>query len=374
MSEFEVKPSSLKGISSEIRGVSSRVNIYALELELLKKYISASMSSYSSVEKTLKKSIRYIEDDVEKLRHMSSTLKDIATHYENTEKSIMGQKVTKTPVRNQANDGIDTGNLLHDFFKKLSDRYDDFKKQLNNNPLEEIGLWICGIITTGKIGEFIHSVTGNNDLEEILFNIVADPVSKTLAFTYVPDDDNIKDPDHDFYRTNEAYGVQRNTGFMDAYDDAGGILGMDLDTSIVEFATADGRHYRFQLWKGSYGYGNAYGGEIGFYTSDKDGGWYECARGKDEISTEQFMYDKKGNLLLHNNTEDYAQDGDHFWNLMIRTDSGYGKDDLTQVSVVEFPDKMVEKAFLNEVRSNPQKYRDIVVTERPDGKVSITYQ
>lgn len=78
---------------------------------------------------------------------------------------------------------------------------------------------------------------------------------------------------------------------MDLYDAVGGLLGMDLYTEIVEFSTGE-KSYRLQLWKGSYGQGQAYGGEIGCYTSEDNSGWYETARGEDEIWMEQKLYDK----------------------------------------------------------------------------------
>ncbi len=39
---------------------------------------------------------------------------------------------------------------------------------------------------------------------------------------------------------------------------------------------------------------------------------------------------------MTNDTADYAKDGDHFWNLMIRTDDGHEKENLTQESVLYF--------------------------------------
>lgn len=75
--------------------------------------------------------------------------------------------------------------------------------------------------------------------------MVKNPVGRYFAFEY--------DKVHDYYKTNETYGVQRYGGFTDLYDALGGFLGMDLDTKIVYYK-ANGVNYRLQFWKGSYGF------------------------------------------------------------------------------------------------------------------------
>ena len=50
---------------------------------------------------------------------------------------------------------------------------------------------------------------------------------------------------------------------MDFYDEAGALLGMDLDDEIVTFQYGN-REYRIELWKGNYGFGNALAGNLEF--------------------------------------------------------------------------------------------------------------
>src|SRR5688500_8489842 len=87
--------------------------------------------------------------------------------------------------------------------------------------------------------------------------MIAGAVGKAFGFEYVPEGD--------FYTTNET-SLQSHFGFHDAYDKVGKLLGMDLDDEVIEF-DVDGVEYRLELWKGSYGNGGAFGGEIGLYTS-----------------------------------------------------------------------------------------------------------
>jgi len=75
-----------------------------------------------------------------------------------------------------------------------------------------------------------------------------------------------------------------------------------------------------------------------------------------EISTEQYLCDRDGNVLLHNNTDSYADNGDHFWNLMIQTTSGYDKEDLVQVCVIDFGDERAVQAFKIQYESDQRQY------------------
>ncbi|MDD3361695.1 MAG: DUF4474 domain-containing protein [Hespellia sp.] len=186
-------------------------------------------------------------------------------------------------------------------------------------------------------------------------------ISDFLAFEYKGEEDG------DYYYTNETYGIQRCSGFMDLYDDLGVLLGMDLDTEIVTFK-ANGKEYRLQFWKGSYAFGGAYGGEIGLYSRSEiladlfpynEGSVgsklinYQCASGEDEIISTQTIYNVDGNKLLEHSTKKNADNDDHFWNLAIKTDPGYSAEDLSIREVIEVKNDEVYEAMKDAIRSNP---------------------
>ena len=181
--------------------------------------------------------------------------------------------------------------------------------------------------TVGK--NIINRVTSNNKMEQELYNMFKYPISKYLAFEY--------NSDKDYYYTNDGKTIQKLSGFADLFDDAGTYLGMDLDTRVIQYEY-NNKNYRLQFWKGTYGFGNAYGGEIGLYENTDGGNWYASVDGKDEIHTSQRIYDNKGKTLLENDVSSYTKDGNHFWNLAIRSDAGYNKKDLHQESVLYIDD------------------------------------
>lgn len=174
--------------------------------------------------------------------------------------------------------------------------------------------------------------------------MIAGAVGQAFGFEYVPDGD--------FYTTNES-SMQSYFGFHDAYDKVGKLLGMDLDDEVVEFEV-DGTEYRLELWKGSYGNGGAFGGEIGFYTRgtgergplgdllERIPGYYSSAAGDDQIRMTQTIYDKETGEVYFTNAAEGADgtDGEHYWNLAIRTDPGVNHEDIGQrgTLVLEDPD------------------------------------
>ena len=137
----------------------------------------------------------------------------------------------------------------------------------------------------------------------------------------------------DYYYTLEN-SLQSKFGFMDAYDESGDLLGMDLQDTVIVFPYKD-KEYRVEFWCGRYAYGNAYGAEIGIYyrplsdalekpyrEKEKDSRfiYYECAPEGEQFVMELLIRDKERKFDdIVNNTKDYAKNGDHFWNLAIRT-------------------------------------------------------
>lgn len=193
--------------------------------------------------------------------------------------------------------------------------------------------------------------------------LIAGAAGRLLSFQY--------NADNDFYTTN-AHGLQSYLGFHTLYDRVGGLLGMDLDDKVVQVEVG-GVEYKLELWKGSYGSGGAYGGEIGLYTRNTDQrgplgnllehipGYYTSANNGDQIRMTQTIYDKTAPAgfpgsaekpLFTNAAEGSDKPGgEHFWNLAIRTDPGVEPGDLGQKGTLEFKDPAVATAICAELNA-----------------------
>ena len=73
---------------------------------------------------------------------------------------------------------------------------------------------------------------------------------------------------------------------------------------------------------------------------------------------------------MTNDTADYAKDGDHFWNLMIRTDDGHEKENLTQESMLYFDSQEQADAFVEGVNNKRMELR---CEKLGEGKVKVIY-
>lgn len=186
--------------------------------------------------------------------------------------------------------------------------------------------------------------------------MVAGVAGRAFGFEYYPAGD--------FYTTNEG-SMQSMAGFHDIYDAAGEPLGMDLDHQILEFTVGD-VEYRVQVWQGSYGFGGAYGGEQAIYTRNTGGrgpsgdwleqnidGYYSAATGADQIEMSQTIYDTTTGETLFTNPGVGADDGEHYWNLAIRTDAGMAYEDIGQRGTLGFNDPDVAAACYGEMLANP---------------------
>lgn len=299
-------------------------------------------SSFSIAEEQLKLEIRIYQS-------MYQSLETILKQYESTENNISSQKVKFSNIAVPQNGD---GNSYGD--EEFQAYWEQLKKELSKFPpdLKKV---------KDLIWEMWDTETGNK-IEKDFISTFGDVISKFLAFEY--------NENEDYYYTDENWGIQRHGGFMDLYDDCGKYLGMDLDTEVLTF-TPEGsdKEYRLQFWKGSYGFGGAYGSEIGLYSRDVDTAqknpyvdsnpnkktvFYECVCGDDEIQTKQEIYSTDGELLFSNATEDYAKDGDHFWNLAIKTDPGYGKEDLVITEHLYIEDPAMQEAIVNACEGNEE--------------------
>ena len=152
---------------------------------------------------------------------------------------------------------------------------------------------------------------------------------KPFGFTYAGNNT-------DYYYTLE-HSLQSKFGFMDLYDENGAVMGMKgLKDTVIVFPYKD-KEYRVEFWCGRYAYGNAYGAEIGIYYRPLSDALEKPYREKEKDSRfiyygcvpegEQFVMElhitvdseEESKKRIINKTADYAQNGDHFWNLAIRT-------------------------------------------------------
>lgn len=171
-----------------------------------------------------------------------------------------------------------------------------------------------------------------------------------------------------YYYTNK-HSIQSYCGFMDLYDELGVYLGMNLDTEVINF-NSGGKEYRLQLWKGSYGFTNAYGGEIGLYYKNPDSknvltsieskvpGLYPCVEEDEQITMVSRIYDKENpdKFLIKNDTKKYAEEGKHFWNLAIKTalkeEKKHVKEDLFMKGELEIEDEDKRNSLFKALKIN----------------------
>ena len=110
--------------------------------------------------------------------------------------------------------------------------------------------------------------------------------------------------------------------------------------------------------------------EKSYQDENTDGGsWYASVDGKEEIRTSQRIYDNKGNTLLENDLSSYTKEGKHFWNLAIRSDAGYNKNDLHQESILYIDDAEYREKLRKEISKN----KFLTATEK-DNKLIVVYK
>ncbi|MEF3081363.1 DUF4474 domain-containing protein [Luteimonas sp. SMYT11W] len=206
---------------------------------------------------------------------------------------------------------------------------------------------------------------------------IAGPVGQAFGFEY--------DARNDIYTTNET-SIQSYGGFHDIYDQAGKGLGMDLDESVMTFTVGD-VEYRLELWKGDYGAGGAFGGEIALYTNgagdrgalgdqlEQIDGYYSAANGDNQIGMSQTIYNTETGEVYFTSTGSETQ----FWNLAIRTDPAINHENLGQRGELTLPADMaageqsaLADAIVEQLESK-DGIEDVQVRTNADGSTSISY-
>ncbi|MFK4568354.1 DUF4474 domain-containing protein [Enterococcus sp. UD-01] len=242
------------------------------------------------------------------------------------------------------------------------------KEIMKRHPLLSV---LSGDVSWERASKIISDDINNSwtafwgDLEQNLFNANAFWISPFLGFEY--------NKQKDYYYTNK-HSIQHIGGFNDFFDMVGPLFGMDLDEEVIYYE-ANGKEYRLELWKGSYGFGESYGAEVGLYYKNFDSGdfvtqvesaipgWYPCVEEKDQIPIKNTIYDANtGKILLENDTRDYAEEEKHFWNLAIRTDSGKSKEDLFTRTQLEVKDTEMRKSMYEALKNN-ENIKNISIDE-----------
>jgi hypothetical protein len=216
---------------------------------------------------------------------------------------------------------------------------------------------------------------------------IAQKIYDYLGFKYVEEGG--------FYTTGE-HSVQSILGWHDLFDKLGAAIGADLqstgdDGDNIEFSDPKtGKQYRLELWKGSYGFGGAFGGEVGLYTRDpeSDGnrgffekhvsGYYSAAQGDDQIKVTQQIYDKTTGEVYFTNDGQGADGTDkrHFWNLAIRTDPDvHTAEQLGQRATIEVRDTDMRDRLYDEMAryaaSHPEQH--LTVHKGTDNPPTLSY-
>lgn len=196
---------------------------------------------------------------------------------------------------------------------------------------------------------------------------VARKIYDYFGFEYVPEGD--------YYTTGE-HSVQSFFGWHDLYDKLEPVIGAHLDHTSdggdnMEFTDPKtGKQYRLELWKGSYGFGGAFGGEVGFYTreagSNDPDGYYKAAQGDDQIKVTQQIYNK-GTGEVYFSSDGQGADGSdkkHYWNLAIRTDPNVPTGELGQRATIEVRDVQMRDRIYDEMARYAAAHPDQNLTVR----------
>lgn len=223
-------------------------------------------------------------------------------------------------------------------------------------------------------------LTGNWEL--LLRNReIAQKIYDYLGFKYVADGD--------YYTTGE-HSVQSFLGWHDFYDKLEKLIGANLDATgedgdNMEFTDPkSGKQYRLELWKGGYGFGGAFGGEVGFYTrepgSSDPSGYFHAAQGDDQIKVTQTIYDKATGEVYFTNDGQGADGSDkkHFWNLAIRTDPHVDPSQLAQRATIEVRDTGMRDQLYQEMTrwaaAHPDQHLTVAKTTDTPPALSYTWE
>ncbi|MDR1018950.1 MAG: DUF4474 domain-containing protein [Lachnospiraceae bacterium] len=189
-----------------------------------------------------------------------------------------------------------------------------------------------------------------------------------------------------FYTTQHS--LQSRFGFTGFYDKVDPLLGMDLNTDQIDF-TYNGKQYRFQVWKGSYGDGLLGGGEQGLYVFDpknknqvtekniykklgmKD--WLPVASKNDRIHMTNTLYNKTtGKEIMKTSDTNKNLNGEKaYWNLANKTAPGYTKENIYAEGTLDIKDKKLRTIIYTQLKNKTKNGKRVFsnVYIKKDGSV-----
>ena len=390
MNYFSTEINQIGKDALSIRELASSLQNFTPRIERIASSLSLSGTYSLQVKRRLRDLSGQVAAEAVNLRDMGSVLQEIAQAYEKTERAI----VQNASIGAKGNSAVSGGmtKAERDAYKKYKREVDELLEILSGKRgmKECVQKWYellqkASIIKPGNctltkaekeailrflapmldgtadgynklISEvpWIGTLIGNYEriansrpggaVEEGFYKFfsIGGALQTILGFTYNPDTDS--------YYTKEG-SLQNQWGFNDAMDQWGPTLGMDLDTSISTF-TYDGQEFRVQFWKGTYGWDGAVGGEFGLYSRPE---WeakgnpyvegspesrmilYEAVDQKYQVPVRQtttYTRDSGRSLRFVNDTGAYG-DGDHYWNLNIRTEAGIEKQTVRSEYVID---------------------------------------
>lgn len=342
---FELDTSEAKGYIQDVNNQLDKIESLSSETPSTTIFTSSydsKVNEYNNVEATINLEKDYEDDEATKslIRSKRVEINNYISNYNTNQVQLTDAQDLLTTLNTSMSTYIEE---LADY-KEIIENLKDFEAEFNpgywdKHPMqakvanldttivEELGNnLILDDLTESEWyadrHEIIEKLLADNDLEAEAFYAADGLISPLLGFEY--------DEVGDYYYTNDT-SIQSKFGFLDEFDHIGPSLGMDLNTEIVIFSSGTSE-YRLQLWKGEYGYDNAYGAEVALYSRpaseaiessynegkrDSFNIQYDALPEEEQIDIKSEIYDLDGNLLLTNDTAKYEDN--HYWNLAIQT-------------------------------------------------------
>lgn len=415
---FDININGLTGSPEELAGYSAKMLEYQLAVRLIKKMISSHNTSFESLTSQLDQCIALMEREGKDLLHLGNGLGEIVTLYAETENKIVGRcKAIHTNIT-ELKKTDDNQKKYEEYKNKIDELYKILTFQ-NGDKQEALSLWLnliqkmhiedpskCELSKEEKVAilNAIKPIAGmiDNKYDEIaaknpfLNNFIKEHIDdfnssdmnekekaviallstnewlpKIFGFKY-------RDRADSYYTVEDS--LQNQWGFCDYMDELGSTLGMDLDTEITTFRY-DGQEFRIQLWKGTYGWDSAVGGEFGIYSRPE----WEAAGDPykpGSKSSEMILYDAVDEVYqlpvkqttsykdshritkaFINNTAQYG-DGTHYWNLNIRTEAGIHKNAI--VSTYEINCRGKNEEFQQALYNSLLENKNLQVRQKGD--------
>ena len=421
--EFDIKVNIIEGMPEQIANYGDKVVQYKEIVEGISREINRSEGGFEELLVSMKQSIEKMEQQAATLGEYARGLEEIIRTYCNAENKLINQtnggkaqsdSTEMTPEEKSqyeaykkriqeiydkllAKDGDYLGALelwkelaikmhvenpsectltkeekvailmaIKPLVSKIDTKYDELAAE---NPF--INNWVHDHV------DFLNS-DGANFLEKKAIELLSTNgvLQNILGFAY-------RENSNGYYTVEGC--LQNQWGFCDYIDELGGTLGMDLDTDISTFKY-DGQEFRIQLWKGHYGWDSAVGGEFAIYSRPE---WeakgdpyvqgskaseltlYDAASKEYQLPVKQTTYytdDHGRKKRFINDTSTYG-DGDHFWNLNIRTEAGVDKSSISTEFEIDCSGK--DYGFQEALYNSLEQKENLKV--RQEGSKSIAY-